>query len=108
MYSGVKKSIVVYHENKFHQAKGGGFLCVADCSHRGNRISMIDNKVIVATDAARVSVEYANKMNVSRDEALQIFFGSATYRALIDVETGLCFEMFEAIYDMFLEEMGEQ
>ena len=69
---------------------------------------MMDYKVIVATDVARVSVEYAKKMDISIDEALQLFFGSATYRALINAETGLCYEMFEAIYDMFLEEMGEQ
>jgi hypothetical protein len=70
--------------------------------------NMKDHKVIVATDAARVSVEYAKKMNISEDEALQLFLGSATYRALINVETGLCYEMFEAVYDMFLEEMGEK
>ena len=69
---------------------------------------MKDYKVIVATDAARVSVEYAEKMNISEDEALQLFLGSVTYRALINIETGLCYEMFEAVYDMFLEEMGEQ
>ena len=69
---------------------------------------MIDYRVVVATDIARASVEYAKKMNISKDEALQIFLGSATYRALIDTETGLCYEMFEAIYEMFLEEMGEK
>ena len=69
---------------------------------------MIDYRVIVATDIARASVGYAEKMNISKDDAVQTFLGSATYRALIDTETGLCYEMFEAIYEMFLEEMGEQ
>ena len=67
---------------------------------------MMDYKVVVATDVARVSVEYAKKIGISEDEAMQLFLGSSTYRALINVETGLCFEMYEAIYEMFLEEMG--
>ena len=69
---------------------------------------MKDHKVIIATDVTRVSVEYAKKTGVSEDEALRLFLGSATYRALINVETGLCHEMFDAIYDIFLEEMGLQ
>jgi len=64
-----------------------------------------DYKVTVATDVARLCVTYAKKMNISEDEALRIFLGSATYRALINVETGLCYEMHNAIYEMFLEEM---
>jgi len=67
---------------------------------------MKDYKVVVTTDVARVSVDYAKKMDISEDEALRLFLGSATYRALINVETGLCYEMYEAIYEMFLEEMG--
>ena len=66
---------------------------------------MKDYKVIVAMDTARISVAYAKKMNISEDEALRLFLGSITYRALIDVETGLCYEMRDAIYEMFLEEM---
>ena len=69
---------------------------------------MKDYKTIIAIDTTRVSVEYAKKMDISEDEALRIFLGSATYKTLINIETGLCFEMFEAIYDMFLEEMVEQ
>jgi len=67
---------------------------------------MKDYKVIVTTDIARISVEYAKKMNITEDDALRNFLGSATYRALLNEETGLCYEMFEAIYEMFLEEMG--
>ena len=69
---------------------------------------MKDYKVIAATDVARVSVEYAKKMKISEDDAIRVFLGSATYRALINVETGLCYEMFDAIYEMFLEEMDNQ
>jgi len=68
---------------------------------------MKDCKVIIATDLTRVSTEYAKKMNITEDEALRRFLGSATYRALINVETGLCYEMTNYIYDMFLEEMGD-
>ena len=69
---------------------------------------MKDHKTIVATDVTRISVEYAKRMDLSEDEALRLFLGSATYKALINIETGLCYEMFDAIYDMFLEEMGIQ
>ena len=68
---------------------------------------MKDCKVVIATDVARVSVDYAKKKNISKDEALKCFLGSTTYRVLSDLETGLCFEMYDAIYEMFLEEMGE-
>jgi len=74
-------------------------------TERHGEKSMIDYKVVVAADVARVSVEYAKKMGISEDEAMKIFLGSSTYRALINVETGLCYEMFEAIYEIFLEEM---
>ena len=69
---------------------------------------MKEYKAIVAADVARISVKYAKKMSISEDEALQTFIGSSTYRALINAETGLCFEMFDAIYEMFLEEMDRQ
>jgi len=67
---------------------------------------MKDTHVVIAADVTRVSMEYARLKKISQDEAMRIFLGSATYRALNEPETGLCFEMFEAIYDMFLEEVG--
>jgi len=67
---------------------------------------MKDHKAIITIDIARICVDYAKKIQISEDEALRIFIGSATYRALMDTETGLCYEMYEAIYEMFLEEMG--
>jgi len=69
---------------------------------------MIDYKVIIAADVARVCAKYSQVAEITEDEAMQIFLGSATYRTLIDVKTGLCFEMFEAIYDMFLEEVAAE
>ena len=69
---------------------------------------MKDNKVVITTDVTRVSAKYAENTGVSEDEALRIFLGSATYRSLINVETGLCYEMFDAIYDMFIDEVSLQ
>ena len=63
--------------------------------------------VMIAADITRISTEYAKLKEISEDEAMRIFLASSTYRALNEPETGLCFEMFEAIYEMFLEEMGE-
>ena len=39
---------------------------------------------------------------------MKLFLGSTTYRILNDVETGVYLEVFEFVYDMFLEEMGEE
>jgi len=69
---------------------------------------MKDPKVIIATDVSRVAVDYAKKMDISTDEAMRIFISSTTYRALINIDTGLCFEMYNAIYDMFIEEMDKK
>ena len=69
---------------------------------------MKDPNVMIAADVTRVSTEYAKHKGISQDEAMRAFLGSATYRALNEIETGLCFEMFEAIYEMFLEEVSEQ
>ena len=69
---------------------------------------MIDYKAIIITDVARISSTFAKKANVSEDEALKIFLNSKTYKTLINNKTGLCYEMFDAIYEMFLEEMKEK
>jgi len=63
--------------------------------------------VMIAADATRISTEYAKLKGISQDEALRAFLASATYHALNEVETGLCYEMFDAIYEMFLEEVTE-
>ena len=67
---------------------------------------MKNPNVVIAADITRVSTEYAKLKGISQDEALRIFIASSTYRALNETETGLCFEIFEAIYEMFLEEVG--
>ena len=64
--------------------------------------------VIIAADAARISTEYAKLKGISQDAALRIFLASSTYRALNEVETGLCYEMFDAVYEMFLDEVDVQ
>ena len=69
---------------------------------------MKDHKTIVVADVARICVDYAKMTSISEDEAFQIFISSNTYRTLMNVETGLCYEMYEAILEMFLEEMGVQ
>lgn len=61
----------------------------------------------VDAKAARISEEYAKKAGITTDEAMRKFLCSATYRALNDSETGLYLEVFEFVYDMFLEELGE-
>jgi len=69
---------------------------------------MKDCSVIITTDVTRISNRYAKENNISEDDAMRMFLGSGTYKALINIETGLCYEMFEAIYDMFLEEIAAQ
>ena len=64
--------------------------------------------VMIAADTTRISTEYAKLKGISQDEALRVFLASSTYQALNEVETGLCYEMFEAIYEMFLDEEDAQ
>jgi hypothetical protein len=62
---------------------------------------------LVDSKATRISEAYAKRKGISSDEALKMFFASSTYRVLNDVETGVYLEVFEFVYDMFLEEMEE-
>ena len=61
----------------------------------------------VDSKSTRISEAYAKRKELSLEDAMKLFLGSATYRALNDVETGMYLEVFEFVYDMFLEEMGE-
>jgi hypothetical protein len=61
---------------------------------------LFDSKV------ARISDAYSRRMNISLEEAMRQFMASGTYRALSDAESGLFLEVFECVYDMFLEDMG--
>jgi hypothetical protein len=65
-------------------------------------------KYLVDSKSARISETYADYKSISIDEAMKLFLGSATYRVLNNVETGVYLEVFEFVYDMFLEEMGER
>ena len=65
-------------------------------------------RFLVDSKATRVCEAYARRKGMPVDEAMKIFFGSATYRVLNDEETGVYLEVFEFVYDMFLEEMGEE
>jgi len=62
---------------------------------------------LVDSKAARISEAYALRRGISVDDAMKLLIGSATYRVLNDAETGVYLEVFEFVYDMFLEEMGE-
>lgn len=63
---------------------------------------------LVDSKTARISELYANRKEISIDEAMKIFLGSKTYGVLNNSDTGLYLEVFEFVYDMFLEEMGEE
>jgi len=62
---------------------------------------------LVNSKTARISESYAIKKDISIDEAMKSFLSSTTYRVLNDEETGLYLEVLEFVYDMFLDEMGE-
>ena len=68
---------------------------------------MKDPKLIIDTDLTQITAKYAQFKNISPDKAMVLFVDSKTYSTLINIETGLCYEMTDYIYDMFLEEMGE-
>ena len=67
---------------------------------------MKDPGFIIDLDVTRISTMYAQKTGIAEDEALRIFLASATYRALIDTETGLCYEMFDHIFELFINEVN--
>ena len=62
---------------------------------------------LVDSKTARISEAYAIRKDIEIDEAMKLFLGSTTYRVLNDAETGLYLEVFEFVYDMFLEDLGE-
>ena len=64
-------------------------------------------KFFVDSKIARISEVYARKKNISIDEAMTSFIGSATFRVLNDEKTGLYLEVLEYVYDMFIEEVEE-
>jgi len=62
---------------------------------------------LVDSKATRISEAFAKRNDITIDDAMKIFIGSATYRVLNNEDTGVYLEVFEFVYDMFLEEMGE-
>ena len=68
---------------------------------------MMGSRYLIDSKVAHISESYANKCGISVDEAMIIFLGSTTYQALNDEETGLYLEVFEYVYDLFLDERGE-
>ena len=64
-------------------------------------------RFLVDSKTTRISEVYAEKKAISFETAMKQFLGSSTYRVLNDVETGIYLEVFEFVYDMFLEEIGE-
>ena len=63
---------------------------------------------LVDSKAARISEAYAMRKGTTIDDAMKKFLGSSTYRVLSNSETGVYLEVYEFVYDMFLEEMGEE
>ena len=62
---------------------------------------------LVDSKSARISEAYAGRSGISIDEAMKKFLGSSTYRVLRDPDTGVYLEVLDFVYDMFLEEMGD-
>jgi len=70
---------------------------------------MRGSSFLVDSKAVRICESYAAHKGISLEEAMKLFFCSATYRVLNNLETGVYLEVFEFVYDMFLEEMeGEE
>lgn len=63
---------------------------------------------LVDSKTTRICASYAQREGISVDAAMRVFLGSTVYRVLNDIETGLYLEVFEFVYDMFLEEMGDE
>jgi hypothetical protein len=64
-------------------------------------------RFLVDAKTARISESYALRRDIPQDDAMRLFLGSLTYRTLNDELSGLYLEVYEYVYDMFLEEMGE-
>jgi hypothetical protein len=62
---------------------------------------------LVDSKTARISEDFSKRKSISLEEAIRRFLSSGTYKALKNSETGLYLEVFECVYDMFLEELGE-
>jgi hypothetical protein len=68
---------------------------------------MKDPKIIIDSDVTQITSRYSKIKGISPNEALALFLGSKTYKTLNNIDTGLCYEMTDYIYEMFLEETGD-
>ena len=64
-------------------------------------------RYLVDSKSTRICESFAAKKGIPIERAMELFFASATYRALNDPETGLYLEVYEFVNDMFIEEMAE-
>ena len=64
-------------------------------------------RFLVDSKCVRISEAYALEKNIPVYDAIKLFFSSVTYRLLNNEQTGIYLEVFECVYDMFLEEIGE-
>jgi hypothetical protein len=63
-------------------------------------------RFLVDAKTARISESYAQEKSISPDDAMKFFLASSTYRILNDKDSGIYLEVYEYVYDMFLEEMN--
>jgi len=75
-------------------------------TRKGNLQNMKNLETIIDANTTRICMAYAKLKNISHDDAMRTFIASRTFHALSIPETGLCYEMFDAVYEMFLEEEG--
>ena len=68
---------------------------------------MISPQTIINADITQLATRYGQLKNISLDDALRAVIRSRTYAILTNPDTGLCFEMTDYVYDMFLEEVEE-
>ena len=68
---------------------------------------MKNPEIVMDLYITRITDMYAKRKNIEQDIALEIVLGSKTCDTLLDKETGLCYEMLEYVYEIFLEEVGE-
>ena len=54
---------------------------------------------------AKLAMDIHISQNLSKEESLRLVLKSDITRLLYDFETGLCYEMYETVYDMLKEEL---
>ena len=62
---------------------------------------------LVNSKVTQISVRFAKEQNIPVELAMEQFLISTTYQVLNEKDTGVYLEVVEFVYDMFLEEVGE-